>query len=156
MRDRITNWTAPTLGWVKINFDVGLPPGSNIVNIGLVARNCHNQVLGWAFTSRPGLLSSTLGELLAFRVAVQCSSQVGWPCVVFEGDNRVAMDQVRMACEGRKFVSCGLVRFISSMLSRFVRFEISSISRDANCLAHDIATKQIVLPSALRLHADAF
>jgi hypothetical protein len=81
--------TKPTVGSAKIKWDVGFNRATDKFGMGIVIRDADGRFVTARIVSRKGSVDPTTGEALASFSAVSFGKELGFSCIVLEGDAQV-------------------------------------------------------------------
>ncbi|XP_026458680.1 uncharacterized protein LOC113359227 [Papaver somniferum] len=96
-RTNINRWNPPQRGWLKINIDASVLPGSNIAGIVLIIKDFAGQLVeAWTMVERAGDIAQA--EAVAALKALQWIYQLQLKNVIVEGDNKKVMDNINGHC----------------------------------------------------------
>jgi ribonuclease HI len=131
-------WTAPRLGYVKINWDAALDHKKKLMGVGVVVRDCTGGVVTSQCSTRPYINDSTMAEALAFWTAANLRHQLGLVEAILEGDSLEIVTTV--AKEGELWSNYGpVVEEGKGVLNGQYPWEVKHVRRSANKAAHMIA-----------------
>ena len=65
-RNQDEKWTAPQLGYVKINWDAALDKKRKLMGVGVVVRDCTGGVIASQCSTRPYINDPAVAEVMAF------------------------------------------------------------------------------------------
>ncbi|KAL0449347.1 UNVERIFIED_CONTAM: hypothetical protein Slati_1491100 [Sesamum latifolium] len=85
-KNRLSKWTPPMAGMIKINFDGAVLQNGCEVGIGGVARDSSGSVLAWFSCRFQRQVDSRIAEALAAREAIDLAINHRWSRVLIEGD----------------------------------------------------------------------
>jgi ribonuclease HI len=135
---RLVTWQPPPQGKYKCNIDVGVHGEEKKTSMGWCVRDHRGQfVLGgtsWIY----GNCTSNEGEALALLEAMKELQQRGFNDVIFETDAQNIVNATRHRTIGVSEFS-SIIHKIKCMLSLNTGFEVKSIRRQANRVAHTLA-----------------
>jgi ribonuclease HI len=139
-------WTAPLVGWVKVNSDASVNLKRGWMGFGAVVRDERGEVLAAQCKTVKGCLDATLAEAGAMLMAIKLCQQMGFLIVHVEGDTQVVVNGI--LSPGVDWSGKGLMLGdIAETLKGFYQWRISYISRDGNQAAHGLSklatTKEI-------------
>lgn len=130
-------WTAPPVGWVKINFDAAVEKTGELGGIAAVAKDHTGLILVWSRKKLHARFDTGTAELLATRLAVSLAREMGFQHIILQGDALTVIKHLQSGRETRS--NNGLVyATVTQMLSTFVGTRIEHIRREANMLAHQL------------------
>ncbi|XP_042984782.1 uncharacterized protein LOC122313674 [Carya illinoinensis] len=112
-----TSWNPPPAGFLKINWDAAICEEKGIIGLGLIARDQGGQVVGTKKITQAGFNDPLLAEAIGAYQAVKMAMEMGYVCVLFEGD--------------------------SSQLMVFSSWKFLFIKRSGNTLAHNLAKSSL-------------
>lgn len=129
---------APDIGWIKVNFDFGCDIDSNQASYGGVVHDSNGSCRGWFRISKLGTPSSYQGELTAQLIAMCCARQAGWNHVIFEGDNREVINDIKLWIHEGSTPPFPAAKDIFSLRADFQAIVFGFVPRAINYLAHRI------------------
>jgi ribonuclease HI len=128
-------WAAPMTGWVKANWDASLDGLNGWNGFGVVIRDGHGAFLAAQCLCRQGLLAPQAAELTGAMLAVKLCKRMGYTRVQFEGDAKVAIDDIndRASTSSRLGHLVEDVRFEADSLAAW---QFKFVRRSGNQVAH--------------------
>jgi ribonuclease HI len=98
------SWTAPPVGWIKLNTDGSMLPNSKISGAGAVARDSTGAVIFAACTPLPNCTDVEEAEARAALLGLTILSRHGPSRVILEMDNVAAVTALRAKTQNRSRV----------------------------------------------------
>ncbi|KAL0423347.1 UNVERIFIED_CONTAM: putative mitochondrial protein [Sesamum radiatum] len=153
-----SSWQAPSVGYVKVNFDGATFALDGAMGVGVVARDATGLGLAWLSLRVPRAGDGEMAEAWAAPEALQLALRRGWSSVVLEGDNTNLMR--KLEARERDFSPIGPIVFdINYLADKFLVVHFSLIRRIGNAITHFFARSafisieggSVVPPAALRL-----
>jgi ribonuclease HI len=131
-------WTAPSLGWVKANWDASIESQKGLVGCAVVVWDHLGKMMVAKCTTRKGYPTPLMAEALATIMVVRLCKEMGLQQVHFEGDAKTIVDAMNSRVENRS--SLGMVlEDLRQELQTLVSWKISYIKRERNNAAHVLA-----------------
>jgi hypothetical protein len=133
-----TRWSAPSVGWVKVNSDASINLQCGWMGFGAVVRDAKGEVLAAQCKTVRGCLDATLAKAGAMLMAIQLCQKLGFLIVHVEGDTQVVVNgnlspEVDWSGKGL------MLGDIAETLKGFYQWRISYTHRDGNQAAHGLA-----------------
>ncbi|KAK6130344.1 hypothetical protein DH2020_035901 [Rehmannia glutinosa] len=132
-------WQPPSSNSVKINFDATVSPSKTCGGLGIVARDHNGMSLGWRRRVIHGQVHPTTAEAMAAREAVSFALENGWRSIVVEGDCLAVITGISEA-DDKFSVESPIYHDIRVLLGDFQSYTLRHVRRNANSVAHRIAT----------------
>jgi ribonuclease HI len=131
-------WLPPPDGFIKVNWDASVNENQGWVGLGIVARDNNGFVLGAKSVTKEMVAEPSIAEAMGALCAMQFCQEAGFFDVLFEGG---AASVVKEINSSPPFLS-KIGHFIESIHAELVNFratKVSSIPRDCNEAAHNLA-----------------
>ncbi|GAU49043.1 hypothetical protein TSUD_237000 [Trifolium subterraneum] len=142
----VMQWQKPNVRWYKCNVDASFHHDARKTSVGWCVWDSRGYfVLGGSYVIQ-GRCSINEGEAIAMLEAIKELSQRGFTNVLFETDSKNVADAIRHMHNGVSEFS-SIIHKIKCMLSFNSDFEVKSVRRQANMVAHTIARAAISWPS---------
>ncbi|KAK6162987.1 hypothetical protein DH2020_002828 [Rehmannia glutinosa] len=132
-------WQPPSPNSVKINFDATVSASKCCGGLGIVARDHNGLSLGWRRRVIHGRIHPTTAEALAARDDVYFAKENGWRNIVVEGDCLAVITGISEPDDNFS-VESPIYQDIRSLLGDFQSYSLRYARRNANSVAHRIAT----------------
>ncbi|KAL0455695.1 UNVERIFIED_CONTAM: hypothetical protein Slati_0908700 [Sesamum latifolium] len=131
-------WRSPSNRVIKLNFYGALFQNGAEVGIGVVARDCQDDVRAWLSHRFPRHVEPELAEALAARNAIDIALKHRWPSIILEGDCLSLINRLKSPATDTSSIG-PLVWNIKSAASTFHSISFNHVSRVGNSLAHNLA-----------------
>ncbi|KAI4998978.1 hypothetical protein ZWY2020_054842 [Hordeum vulgare] len=132
-------WMTPLEGVVKLNSDAAIDSVGGRSRTGVVAGDHVGTFIGGRYSPYVGLTDPYISEALGCRDAMLLAKERGWPIIEVFSDCKTVVDDWN---GGRDRSVCGpIFREMSSYLSSFQGFELIFSGREANEVAHVLASQ---------------
>ena len=128
-------------GWVKINTDAAVIPGTHQIGTGTVIRDEDGRFLHARCMDIAGEWSVKEAEARSLRDAVDWTVALGFKKCIFELDSKIVVD----ACNGRYGRSnfCSIIAGCVEEFKRLDDFRVQFTYKSANVVAHTLARASI-------------
>ena len=128
-------WTAPSLGWVKANWDASLDSQKGLVECAMVVRDHLAKMVVAKCTICKGRTTPLLAEALAALMAIRLCNDMGLQQVHFEGDAKTIVEEMNHGAENQS--SLGMVLEDSRKeIQTLLQWKMSFTKRKGNNTAH--------------------
>jgi ribonuclease HI len=123
-------WHKPTVGILKINWDVALHKENKHMGVGVVIRDDKRDVVGALSKIVPYIVDPLTAEIVAVWHDARWACEMGYQNVLMEGDSMNVIQELQK--QGPSGSVCGqLIMDTKTILSRLVFFSFQHVKRDA-------------------------
>jgi hypothetical protein len=136
---RNRSWKKPEIGTIKINSDANLARAGRW-GFGAICRDSTGALIAAATWEKPGADDPTLAEAFALYNAIHLAIDCGFLDVQFENDNAYVISLINKADSNPKSYVGNAIRGIRSARGYFRNCSFNHINREANRVAHLLAT----------------
>lgn len=134
----IVSWSAPPLGWYKVNYDAAIfldPPRSGL---GAVIRDSHGHVIAWQQQLVKFVQNPEVAEACVVQMGVLMAQRLNLQHVLFEGDCLNLVTQLRQPGPSLSNIG-GLVDETKTLVVSLNSFSFCFVRRNGNKVAHLLA-----------------
>jgi hypothetical protein len=133
------NWNPPSESWIMINVDAVIFEDSNRMGLGLVIRNHNDDFIAAANQGIENITNPELAETLAFRYALQFTTQLTYNQVIIVFDFLSLINELKAPSRDRSHTGIIIedIKCLSSASS--IAFSFNHVSRMCNLVAHILA-----------------
>lgn len=135
---RQTQWMAPPVGWLMVNWDVAINRSRGWWGLGVIICDHLGNLIASKCSTHLGGLEPVAAEALAALEAMQFCHSLGHDWVQFVGDAKLVVDVV-FSGEPDWSSKGHLIDAIRSSTQRFSHWKISHVNRVANQIVHALA-----------------
>ncbi|KAL3820633.1 hypothetical protein ACJIZ3_006538 [Penstemon smallii] len=131
------SWSSPPNGYIKVNMDAACN-NDGVIGIGLIARDCVGDCVGWRGITINLPLSPEASEAMAALRAVEFSLEKGWRNLIIEGDC-LSVIQGISDLKLSAGVLGSIFEDIIVLAKDFHSFKALHVFREHNVAAHSLA-----------------
>ncbi|XP_024190496.1 uncharacterized protein LOC112194497 [Rosa chinensis] len=141
-------WRCPAIGVLKVNIDGSFHAGTKIGGLGFIIRDSQGVVVAGGVRPLRHLFSAEHAEALACFEAVKFVLEHNLNPVIIETDSQVVQRQVSLSSEANSSMIGRVYEDIVALLSSSPNLKITHTKREANQVAHRLATHATTLQQA--------
>ncbi|KAL6520972.1 hypothetical protein OROGR_017541 [Orobanche gracilis] len=135
----ICEWSAPPLGYIKVNIDATIFSNYNIVGCGVVARDTEGEFIAWRHTRMRGHWNPEVAEACAVLGGINMALDFNWRRVIFESDCYNVVTAFKNAtCRFSEFG--GFIDEGLRLCKTLDDFRFTHVKREGNKFAHNVAS----------------
>ncbi|MBA0655204.1 hypothetical protein Goklo_007711, partial [Gossypium klotzschianum] len=139
VRLRGWEWKYPLVQFVKVNFDAAFDGNSRQSAVGIVARDSDGNTLLSCTEIHHHVASAFAAEAIACRTATQIGRDMQWSNIIIEGDALSIIKKCKLKSHDKSRIGA-YIQDIHQLLKNFGNYYFEYIPREANNLAHKLAT----------------
>jgi hypothetical protein len=131
-------WSAPSDGWIKVNWDASLDTQQKVLGISLIARDNLGRVKASMCYAQKYLLDPTAAEAFGARLGAEFCRRMGFDPIYLEGDTH----EVVRALNSEKGSLCPFGSIIidaHTVLAGFQSWKVNFVGKRGNKTAHYLA-----------------
>ncbi|KAM6593181.1 hypothetical protein CsatA_000884 [Cannabis sativa] len=132
------HWSKPVTNTIKVNVDGAIFEAEGWYGTGLVARNCHGQLLEALSSSKPGHFEAAVVEAMGIKEALSWIKDKQWHDVQLETDCLVVVQAVHSSVLLRSPFGV-VIQECKELLVSLKSVQIHFVKRSANKAAHYMA-----------------
>ncbi|XVF19088.1 hypothetical protein REPUB_Repub11eG0080100 [Reevesia pubescens] len=136
--DSSTQWTPPSLGNAKINFDAAIFNDLDAIGIGVAIRDSDGEVLALLSCKKWGLADPFVAECFALKEALKFALEIGIREVEVEGEYMLTVCAIKNSHVDHS-IAAGIVESSKDQIPSFNKFKIRHVKRAGNAVAHSLA-----------------
>lgn len=131
-------WQPPATGLIKLSFDAAYSSRTHTPVSGVLARNEIGRIMGAGIFPHSMVADPFVAEARACDCAVRLALDLGFRCVVFEGDS---LTVIRKLCRGEEDRSllAPIIGDIRAALGVFMTASFRHVFREANGASHTLS-----------------
>jgi ribonuclease HI len=134
----VQTWMAPTLGWLKANWDASIKKDQSWMGFRVVVRDERGSAVVALCKTSLGRLDPQVVEARAVLMAIQVCKEMGFSKVHFEGDAKVVIDAVNSLKPDKSYKGL-VVEDIRQELQGMEHLQMTFVHQEGNHAAHTLA-----------------